>query len=220
MSTLQRRGAALLRCSLQGWVCKRGAGWGGWGLACGPRGQGQRAPASSAIVLSAFCFCAEADGRRQDQRLRCVTGPRGPGCARVAPCMHAGSLAQPNAAPPPRTTPRQAGARPLLWLCATASVPAVFTLPFSPLSFPPLLPREHLFPSPLFCSSVRWNLSILWFLLAGLALQVDSPSSVCSLRTSGRSPTSGWSSLRTPGWFLLQDSLPFALHLSSCWRRS
>ena len=51
----------------------------------------------------------------------------------------------------------------------------------------------------IFCTSVRWNLSILWFLLAGLALQVDSPSSVSSLRTSGRSPTSGWSSLRTPG---------------------
>ena len=44
------------------------------------------------------------------------------------------------------------------------------------------------------------NLSILWLLLAGLvALQVDSPSSVSSLRTSGRSPTSGWSSLRAPG---------------------
>ena len=25
----------------------------------------------------------------------------------------------------------------------------------------------------IFCTSVRWNLSILWFLLAGLALQVD-----------------------------------------------
>ena len=51
----------------------------------------------------------------------------------------------------------------------------------------------------IFCTSVRWVLCILWFLLAGLALQVDSPSSVSSLRTSGRSPTSGWSSLRTPG---------------------
>ena len=57
----------------------------------------------------------------------------------------------------------------------------------------------------IFCTSVRWNLSILlWFLFwqgPGLALQVDVPraSSVSSLRTSGRSPTSGWSSLRTPG---------------------
>ena len=55
----------------------------------------------------------------------------------------------------------------------------------------------------------------MWFLLAGLALQVDSPSSGSSFRTSGRSPTSGWSPLRTPGRFLLQDSLPFAIHLSS-----
>ena len=62
---------------------------------------------------------------------------------------------------------------------------------------------------------MRWILCILWFLLAGRALQVDSPSSGSSFRTSGRSPTSGWSPLRTPGWFLLQDSLPFAIHLSS-----
>ena len=65
-----------------------------------------------------------------------------------------------------------------------------------------LLPTEHTWAlhTLIFCTtSVRWNLSILWFLLAGLALQVDSPSSVSSLRTSGRSPTSGWSSLRTPG---------------------
>ena len=67
----------------------------------------------------------------------------------------------------------------------------------------------------IFYTSVRWILCILWFLLAGLALQVDSPSSGSSFRTSGRSPTSGWSPLRTPGWFLLQDSLPFAIHLSS-----
>ena len=59
------------------------------------------------------------------------------------------------------------------------------------------------------------SLASLIFLLAGLALQVDSPSSGSSFRTSGRSPTSGWSPLRTPGWFLLQDSLPFAIHLSS-----
>ena len=67
----------------------------------------------------------------------------------------------------------------------------------------------------IFYTSVRWILCILWFLLAGLALQVDSPSSGSSFRTSGRSPTSGWSPLRTPGRFLLQDSLPFAIHLSS-----
>ena len=77
---------------------------------------------------------------------------------------------------------------------------------------------EHTVPlhTLIFCTSVRrWNLCIFVFLLAGLALQVDSPSSRSSLRTSGRSPTSGWSPLRTPGWFLLQDSLPFAIHLSS-----
>ena len=59
------------------------------------------------------------------------------------------------------------------------------------------------------------SLASLIFLLAGLALQVDSPSSGSSFRTSGRSPTSGWSPLRTPGRFLLQVSLPFAIHLSS-----
>ena len=50
----------------------------------------------------------------------------------------------------------------------------------------------------IFYTSVRWILCILWFLLAGLALQVDSPSPGSSLRTPGRSPTSGWSSFHTP----------------------
>ena len=80
-----------------------------------------------------------------------------------------------------------------------------------------LLPTEHMVPthSDLLHERAMESLASLIFLLAGLALQVDSPSSGSSFRTSGRSPTSGWSPLRTPGRFLLQDSLPFAIHLSS-----
>ena len=42
-----------------------------------------------------------------------------------------------------------------------------------------LLPTEHTWSlhTLIFCTGVRWILCTLWFLLAGLALQVDSPSS-------------------------------------------
>ena len=52
---------------------------------------------------------------------------------------------------------------------------------------------------------MRWNLSILWFLLAGLALQVDFPSRQClpfALQVD----------------LLLQVGLPFVLQVDSCFR--
>ena len=59
----------------------------------------------------------------------------------------------------------------------------------------------------IFYTSVRWILCILWFLLAGLALQVDSPSSGSSFRTS-----------RLQADLLLQVGRPFVLQVGSCFR--
>ena len=81
--------------------------------------------------------------------------------------------------------------------CGTSSQSVITTL----------LPTEHIVPTHtlIFCTSVRWNLSILWLLLAGLALQVDSPSLVSSFRTSGVD-------------LLLQVGLPIVLQVDSCFR--
>ena len=75
----------------------------------------------------------------------------------------------------------------------------------------PLLPTEHMAPSHIliFCASVRYGISascgFFWHGSQSRTSQVDSPSSVSSLRTSGRSPTSGWSSF-------------FGLQVDSCFR--
>ena len=69
---------------------------------------------------------------------------------------------------------------------------------------------EHTVPlhTLIFCTSVRWNLCILFFLLAGLALQVDSPSSGSSLRTCHFLQAD----------LLLQAGRPFVLQVDSCFR--